>query len=67
MSKTVLFQTIQFSISMQFSFIYPIDMALSGASILGQSGPGNESNEGVIHIPHSPSITGISPLDCLVS
>ena len=34
-SKTVLIQTIHFSISMQFSSIYPIDRALSGATISG--------------------------------
>ena len=31
MSKTVPFQLIQFSISMQFSSVYPIDRALPGA------------------------------------
>ena len=63
MSETVPFQTIQFSISMQFSSIQPIDRTLSGATILGQSGPGNE---GVLHIPQTSSITRTSPLDCLV-
>ena len=33
----------------------------------GQSGPGNNGNEGVLHIPQSPSITGTLPSDCLVS
>ena len=33
----------------------------------GQSGPGSNSNEGVLRIPQSPSITGTSPSDCLVS
>ena len=33
--QTVLIQTIQFSISMQFSSIQPIDRALSGATIPG--------------------------------
>ena len=33
----------------------------------GQSGPGSDGNEGVFRIPQSPSITGISPSDCLVS
>ena len=45
----------------------PIDRALSGASMPGQSGPGSNGNEGVLYIPQSPSITGISPSDCLVS
>ena len=34
--ETVLFQTIQFSISTQFSSIWPIDRTLSGVTILGQ-------------------------------
>ena len=66
-SQTVLIQTIQFSISMQFSSILPIDRALSGATILGQSGPGSNGNGGALHILSNPSITGISPSDCLVS
>ena len=60
-------QTIQFSISMQFSSIWPIDRVLSGATIPGQSGPGSNGNEGVLRIPQSSSITGTSPSDCLVS
>ena len=42
-------------------------MVLSGATTLGQSGPGSNGNEGVLRIPQSPSITGTSPSDCLVS
>ena len=42
-------------------------MALSGATIPGQSGPGSNNNEGVLCIPQSSSITGTSPSDCLVS
>ena len=67
MSKTVPFQTIQFSISMQFSFIWPIDGTLSGATTLDQSGTGSDGNEGVLCIPQSSSITGVSPSYCLVS
>ena len=52
---------------MQFSSIEPIDRALSGATILGQSGPGSNGNEGVLRILQSLSITGASPSDCLVS
>ena len=52
---------------MQFSSIQPIDRALLGATILGQSGPGSNGNEGVLCIPQSPSVTGTSPSDCLVS
>ena len=65
--KTVLLQVIQFNISKQFSSIRPIGRTLSGATIPGQSGPGSDGNEGVLHIPQSSSITGTSPLDCLVS
>ena len=38
--------------------------ALSGATSPGQSGPGSDGNERVLHIPQSSSITGT---DCLVS
>ena len=51
MSKIVLFQTILFSISTQFSSIWPIDRTLSGATTPGQSGPGSDGNEGVLCIP----------------
>ena len=40
---------------------------LSDATIPGQSGPGNDGNEGVRRIPQSCSITRTSPSDCLVS
>ena len=33
----------------------------------GQSGPGINGNEGVLHIRQSPSISGASASDCLVS
>ena len=52
---------------MSNSCICPIDRILSGASTAGYSGPGSNGNEGVLHIPQSPSITGASPLDCLLS
>ena len=39
---------IQFSISMQFSSISPIDRTLSGASTPGQSRPGSDGNEVVL-------------------
>ena len=60
----MLFQTIQFST--QFSSIWPIDRTLSGATTLGQSGPGSDYNEGVLHSPQNSSITGTSPSDCFV-
>ena len=49
------------------SSIETIDRALSGATTLGQSGPGSNVKEGVLCIPQSPSIPGTSPSDCLVS
>ena len=52
---------------MQFSSIQPIDRALSGAILPGQSGSRSNDNEGVLHIHQSPSITGISLSDCIVS
>ena len=48
-------------------FFLLIDRALSGATILGQSGPGSNGNEGVLRIPQSYSIIGTSPAVCLVS
>ena len=67
MSKTVLFQAIPFSISIQFSSYWLIDRALSGATTLGQSGFWSDDNEGELSIPQSPSITGTLSSDCLVS
>ena len=61
--SSVLFQTIQFSMSTQFTSIKPINRALSGATIPGQIGPGSNGNEGVLCIPQTPSITGTSPSD----
>ena len=60
MSKTFLYQVIQFSQtvliqSMQFSSIYPIDRALSGATILGQSGPGSNA-KGCSTFPKAPAL-----------
>ena len=52
---------------MSNSSIWPIDRALSGATTLGQSGPGSDGNEGVLCIPQSSSITEASPSDCLAS
>ena len=33
------------------SSIWPIDMTLTVTTTLGQSGPGSNSNEGVLHVP----------------
>ena len=65
--KTVLFQTIRFSISTQFTSIRPIDRTLSGDTSPGLSGPRSDGNKGVICIPQSSSKTGASPSDYLVS
>ena len=46
MSKTVLFQTIQCSISTQFRSILPIDRTLPGVTTPGMSGPGSYGNKG---------------------
>ena len=48
MSKTVPLQIIHFSISAQFSSIWPIDRTLSGATTPDQSEPGNSGN---VHSP----------------
>ena len=64
--KTILFQAIQFSLSMQFTSVCPIDRTLSGAITPSYSRLGSDGNEGV-PIPQNLSITGTSPLDCFVS
>ena len=45
----------------------PIDRTLSGANSPVQSGPGSDSNEGLLRIPQSSSITVTSLSDCSVS
>ena len=52
---------------MSNSSIWLIDRTLSDATTLRQSGPGSNSNEGIIYISQSSSITGISPSDYLAS
>ena len=66
-AKTVPFQANKFSISTQFSFIWPIEMTLSGATTPSQNGPGNYGSEGIYHISQRSNITGTSPSDYLVS
>ena len=44
--------------------IWPIYRNQSGAASLGESGP---INEGVLYIPQSSSISGVSPSNCLMS
>ena len=65
--ERVLFQGIQFSISTQFSSIWPIDRILLEATTPVQSRPMINGNEGVLRIPQSSSISGSSPSNCLVS
>ena len=52
---------------MSDSFIWPIDRTLSGATTLGQSGPGSDDSEMVLYISLSFSITGALPSDWLMS
>ena len=65
--KNSSFQTVQFGEIISFSTIWLIDRTLSGATTLGQSGPGSDSNEDVHCIPQSCGSTEASPSDCLVS
>ena len=65
--KTILFQAIQFSLSMLLSSIWPIDRALSGATNPGQSWPGSYGNEGILCIPQISNNTVTSSSNCLVS
>ena len=45
-----------------FSNIWHICRTRSGVTTPGQSGPGSDGNEGVLHIPQSSRIIGTSPL-----
>ena len=65
--KTVLFQTIRFSMHTQFSSIWPIHMTQSDAPTPGQCEPGSNGNEEVFHARQNSSITEASPSDFLVS
>ena len=47
--------------------IWPINRTLSGVTTQGQSVPGSNGNERVLHITQNSSITGTLRLDCLVS
>ena len=64
MSKTVLFQAIQFSINTHFSSIWLLTRTLSGATTPGQSRPGSDRNKGVLSIPQSSRtpVEGLTPL-----
>ena len=65
--QTVLFQTIQFSISHLFALSLSVKKFYFGATTPGQSGPGSNGNKGVVCITQSSSITAASPSDFLVS
>ena len=55
MSKD-LFQAIQFSISTQFSSIWPLDRTLSGATTPGQGRPGSMAMKEYSAFPESPAL-----------
>ena len=64
--QAVLFQTIQFCISTQFT-CQRFYLTLSGATSPNQNGCGSDGREWVPHIPQISSIIEASPSDCLVS
>ena len=64
MSKTVLFQTVRFSISTQISSIWPIERTLSGATTSNQSRSWRDVNKEVLHIVQI--LIGTLPSDCLL-
>ncbi len=64
-SQTVLIQTIQFSISIVFVHIQLNVKTFLFQTI--QSEPGTDYNEGMFCIPQISCIIGISPSDCLVT
>ena len=45
---------------MSNSSIWPIDSTLSSAITLGQNGPGNDDNEGLLRIPQSSNVNEAS-------
>ena len=51
---------------MSNSYFWSIDWTPSGASTPSQSEPGSDGNKQELHITQSSSITGASPLNCLV-
>ena len=62
--QMVLFQALQFSVRIQFTYIRPKDRTPSGATIPSKNGPRSDGNKMVLHNCQSPSITGASPSDC---
>ena len=59
MIRQFYFKTIQFSISSTHlkCQTVPFDPLISGATTLGQGGPGSDGNKGVLRIPQSSNIT----------
>ena len=57
--ETVQYHVTQFSVITQFSSIWPIDRAESGATTPSPSGSGSDGNKRVLHIPQISSITGV--------
>ena len=55
-----------FAVYLSNSSIWPISRSRSGANTPSQSGPENDGNGGVLHIPQSCSITIGSPSDFCV-
>ena len=72
-NQTVLFLTIQFSMSHLFAFslnvkqFYLTHRNLSGTTTPSQSQPESDGSEGVLCVPQSSNVTGVSPSDCLMS
>ena len=63
--QAVLFQTINFCLNRLFA--HGLNVKEFHLTLSGKSGPGNNGNEGVLHIPQKPALTGTSPSDCLMS
>ena len=54
--KTVLFLTIQFSISTKFSSILPINRTLSDVTTPSQSEPRSDGNKKILRVPKAPAL-----------
>ena len=57
----------QFSLSVRFISIWPIEKTQLGATTPGQSGPWSDGNEGVLCIPQSSIIISALSSGCFVS
>ena len=63
MSQSFYFFKIQFSISTQFSSIWPVERTLVSATTPDQSELRSDDTEGILRIPQNSSITGSSSSD----